>query len=153
MAPIESPLESPHESPHESSRESPHELRPLVLVTGASGFVAIHCVQRLLAAGYRVRGTVRSLDDRAKVQPLRALPGAAERLELVVADLLDKHAWMPAIAGCAHVLHVASPWPIVADESTVEVAVSGTLNVLRAVAADGNVERCILTSSCAAING
>jgi uncharacterized protein YbjT (DUF2867 family) len=31
----------------------------LVLVTGASGFVATHIVDQLLLAGYHVRGTVR----------------------------------------------------------------------------------------------
>src|SRR5260370_1382026 len=33
----------------------------LVLVTGASGYVAGHCMLRLLHDGYRVRGTLRSL--------------------------------------------------------------------------------------------
>ena len=32
----------------------------LVLVTGASGFLAVHIVRELLARGFRVRGTVRS---------------------------------------------------------------------------------------------
>jgi dihydroflavonol-4-reductase len=31
-----------------------------VLVTGGSGFVGVHCILALLAAGYRVRTTVRS---------------------------------------------------------------------------------------------
>jgi len=31
-----------------------------VLVTGASGFIGLHCVLQLLEQGYRVRGTVRS---------------------------------------------------------------------------------------------
>jgi len=33
----------------------------LVLVTGGSGFIGVHCILRLLEAGYRVRTTVRSL--------------------------------------------------------------------------------------------
>ena len=32
-----------------------------VLVTGGSGFIGSHCILQLLAAGYRVRTTVRSL--------------------------------------------------------------------------------------------
>ncbi|ETN86221.1 hypothetical protein NECAME_01349 [Necator americanus] len=35
----------------------------VVLVTGASGYVALHCVQQLLDAGYSVRGTVRSKNN------------------------------------------------------------------------------------------
>ncbi len=31
-----------------------------VLVTGATGFIAQHCIIQLLEAGYRVRGTARS---------------------------------------------------------------------------------------------
>ena len=33
----------------------------LVAVTGASGFVGLHCVLALLQDGYRVRGTLRDL--------------------------------------------------------------------------------------------
>src|SRR5262245_32495679 len=39
-----------------------------VLVTGSSGFIAQHVVLRLLAAGYRVRGTVRSLARSGEVR-------------------------------------------------------------------------------------
>ena len=33
---------------------------PTVLVTGATGFIAMHCILQLLEQGFRVRGTVRS---------------------------------------------------------------------------------------------
>jgi nucleoside-diphosphate-sugar epimerase len=33
----------------------------LVLVTGASGFIAKHVIKQALAAGYRVRGTLRDM--------------------------------------------------------------------------------------------
>lgn len=64
-----------------------------VLVTGASGYIATHIVQQLLTAGYQVRGSVRSLDNKTKVEPLRNLNHANERLELCVADLLDADSW------------------------------------------------------------
>jgi nucleoside-diphosphate-sugar epimerase len=40
---------------------------PLVLVTGASGYIATHVVQQLQQQGYRVRGTVSSLHNQTKV--------------------------------------------------------------------------------------
>ena len=40
----------------------------LVLVTGASGYVAGHCMLRLLQDGYRVRGTLRSLQRAGEVR-------------------------------------------------------------------------------------
>lgn len=43
--------------------------RATVLVTGASGFIAMHCILRLFAKGYQVRGTVRSPE---REQQLRA---------------------------------------------------------------------------------
>lgn len=57
------------------------------------------------------------------------------------------------INGCSYILHVASPWPIVATEDTILTAVNGTLTVLKAATACGNVCKIVLTSSCAAVNG
>ena len=47
--------------------------------------------------------------DDAKNAHLRALPGAAERLALCRADLLDCDALRAAVAGCHGVFHTASP--------------------------------------------
>ena len=47
---------------------------PRVLVTGASGFIATHVVQQLQQTGeYLVRGTVRSLNNPKKLDPLKKL--------------------------------------------------------------------------------
>ncbi|OZC09050.1 hypothetical protein X798_03981 [Onchocerca flexuosa] len=123
-----------------------------VLVTGASGFIGIHCVQQLLKENYTVRGTIRDLNNHVKVEPLKQLEGAAERLELVEADLESDQGWSQATTDCTYVLHVASPFPIVTDESVISTAVDGTLRVLRAVA-KSSVKKVVLTSSCCAING
>ena len=67
-----------------------------VLVTGASGFVAMHIVKELVESGkYIVRGTVRSLANEKKVKPLKDLcpENAKYPLELVEADLLKKETW------------------------------------------------------------
>ena len=63
-------------------------------MTGASGFIATHIVKQLLEAGYKVRGTVRSLTNPKKVDPIKALcPNAAHELELVEADLNKDDCW------------------------------------------------------------
>ncbi|GMR31581.1 hypothetical protein PMAYCL1PPCAC_01776, partial [Pristionchus mayeri] len=123
----------------------------LVLVTGASGYVASHVVLNLLKQGFRVRGTVRSLKNAAKIDPIRKLD-VDGRLELVEADLLKEEGWANAISGCDFVQHVASPFPIVADETVVTTAISGTLNVLKAVAKCPSVQKVVLTSSCVSVN-
>ncbi|KAL6839173.1 hypothetical protein ACP4OV_031064 [Aristida adscensionis] len=121
-----------------------------VCVTGAGGFIASWLVKLLLEKGYTVRGTVRNLDDDAKNAHLRALDGAAERLTLVRADLLDKESLAAAFRGCEGVFHTASP---VTDdpEKMVEPAVNGTKNVMNAAADVGTVRRVVFTSSIGAV--
>ena len=131
---------------------------PQILVTGASGFIATHIIQQLLTGGQvKVRGTVRSLKNEAKVKPLQDLvPDATYPLELVEADLLNEESWKEAVKGCTHVYHVASPFPPTVPNDENEVirpAVEGTLNVLKACAEAGIIKRVVLTSSIAAIGG
>jgi len=114
-----------------------------VLVTGGTGYVAGHVIQELLEHGYEVRTTVRTATD--------ALPG---RVEAVRADLTSDDGWADAVADCAYVLHVASPFPATSPDDENELirpAVDGTLRVLRAAAAAGTVKRVVLTSSLAAV--
>src|SRR5689334_19799040 len=82
-----------------------------VLVTGGSGFIAGHCILRLLEEGHRVRTTVRDLrraDDVRAVLVGAGMPETAA-LEFVAADLTRDEGWAEAAAGCDVVLHVASP--------------------------------------------
>ena len=127
----------------------------VVLVTGGSGFLGVHCVLRLLQAGYRVRTTVRSPLREPKVRAMLAEGGvtAGEALSFAVADLKKDAGWAEAVDGCRYVLHVASPFPLRAPKDENELiapAREGTLRVLRA-ARDAGVKRVVLTSSAAAI--
>lgn len=129
---------------------------PLVLVTGASGFVASHIIQQLLRSGdYIVRGSVRDVKNEQKIKPLHGLyPEAKYPLQFVQADLLDSECWNSAVEGCTFVVHVASPFPAESPRNENEVikpAVEGTRNVLEACANAGCVKRVVVTSSCAAI--
>jgi dihydroflavonol-4-reductase len=129
-----------------------------VLVTGGTGFLGTHTVARLLADGYRVRTTVRSLERADEVRAAMATAGipaqvADERLEIVAADLSADAGWPEAMAGCTYVLHVASPFYTVDPEHADELigpARDGSLRVLRS-ARDAGVRRVVLTSSFAAI--
>lgn len=76
-----------------------------------------------------------------------------DRLSVVAADLTSDRGWDEAMAGCEHVLHVASPMgsggnPANPDELIVP-ARDGALRVLASAACAG-VRRVVMTSSCAA---
>ncbi len=126
-----------------------------VLVTGGSGFIGSHCILQLLAAGHRVRTSVRSLGREATVRAMLKQGGAepGERLSFVEADLERDVGWPAAVAGCDYVLHVASPFPPDLPKHEDELIVparEGALRVLRA-ARDAGVRRVVLTSSFAAV--
>lgn len=126
-----------------------------VLVTGGSGFVAVHAISQLLAQGYRVRTTVRDLAKRPQVLAALAHGGitSTEALSFIEADLLADHNWHEAAAGCDYVLHIASPiflrLPKHEDEM-IKPAVQGTLRVLKA-ARDAGVKRVVMTSNFGAV--
>jgi nucleoside-diphosphate-sugar epimerase len=132
-----------------------HMSEDLVLVTGGSGFVAVHCIDQLLRAGYRVRTTVRSLTREPDVRAMLSTAGTPrqEHLTFGAADLTQDAGWPEAVAGCRFVLHVASPFPASSPKHEDELIVparEGALRVLRA-ARNAGVQRVVLTSSFAAI--
>lgn len=123
-----------------------------ICVTGASGYIASHIIAGLLKAGYRVRGSVRR--DSASYPWLTALDGAAERLELMQANLLERGSFDALVDGCQAVLHTASPYVINVNDpqkELVEPAVQGTTTVLDSCLRTSSVKRVVLTSSIAAI--
>ena len=127
----------------------------LVLLTGASGFIAKHVALKLLNAGYSVRGTLRRMDRADEVRAALApyLTEHAGALSFVQADLESDAGWAEAFQGVAALVHTASPFPIAQpkDPSTViRPAVEGTERVLKAAAAAG-VTRVVLTSSTVAV--
>jgi nucleoside-diphosphate-sugar epimerase len=120
----------------------------LYLVTGVSGYLASWIAKQLLEQGFRVRGTVRSLSDTARVDELRRLlPG----IELVPADLRSPDGWDAAVARTEGVFHVASPQAVSSERDRTGGAVEGTRYLLRAALASSSVGKIVLTSSEAAI--
>ena len=126
-----------------------------VLVTGGSGFIGSHSILQLLAAGHRVRTTVRNLNREREVRAMLQQGGAepGDRLAFIAADLESDAGWAEAATGCEYVLHVASPFPASVPKHEDELIVparEGALRVLRASRAAG-VKRVVLTSSFAAV--
>ena len=125
-----------------------------ICVTGASGFIASYVIRELLDNGYTVLATVRGLTKGNNYEYLTSLPGAAERLELVQAELLTEGSYDEAIAGCEYVIHTASPYVLDVKDpqhDLVDPALKGTLNVLQACGKSGSVKKVVLTSSVAAV--
>ena len=132
--------------------------RGTIFLTGASGFIARHIVLRLLEEGYRVRGSVRSLDRGREVaeaiRPHLSDPsGLDERLSFAELDLLRDDGWDDALKGCDALIHTASPFPFerpANEDEVIRPAVEGTLRALKAAHAAG-IGRVVLTSSVAAV--
>ncbi|XP_047312057.1 tetraketide alpha-pyrone reductase 1 [Impatiens glandulifera] len=127
------------------------ESKGKVCVTGASGFLASWLIKRLLLAGYHVTGTVRDPGNEEKLEHLKRLEGAKERLVLVRGNLMEEGSFDDAIFGCSGVFHIASPVlgrPTSDPKAEIlKPAVEGTLNVLRSCKRNPSLRRVVITSS------
>lgn len=125
-----------------------------ILVTGASGFIALHCIEQLLDAGHQVRGTVRSLSRKSEIEEALTAAGRdVSALSLYEADLAKKDGWDEAVKGCDYVLHIASPFILGVPKHEDELIVPAVLGVEFVVGAaiEHQVKRVVLTSSGASI--
>ncbi len=124
-----------------------------VFVTGASGFIAGHCILRLLKEGYAVRGSLRTSASADAVKMALAPHVSTHDLSFVTLDLSADEGWDEALKDCTYLLHVASPFPAAKPEHEDDLIIparDGTLRALRAAAKAG-VKRTVLTSSVVAI--
>jgi nucleoside-diphosphate-sugar epimerase len=112
------------------------------LVTGATGFVGSHLVERLLAGGHEVTALVRSAT--------RAQPFADRGVRLVVGDLANTTALAEATHDQELVYHVAALTGATDEAAFLAANRDGTARLLRAAEAAGGVQRFIHVSSGAA---
>lgn len=107
-------------------------LRPKVLITGITGYVGGRVVETFLNdSHYDIRGTVRSLANLTRLEPLKKHigEGSFEKIELVEADLLNEASINSAVKGCTYVIHVASPLThdkVTDENEIIGPAVNGT---------------------------
>lgn len=121
-----------------------------VLVTGASGFIGSHLVQRLLAKGASVRAMTHYRSD-PSLHNLEFLPvEAMASVELVKGNIEDPYFVRDAVSGCDIVFHLAAligiPYSYIAPDSYISTNIYGTLNVLEACKREG-VRRLVHTST------
>jgi len=124
-----------------------------VLVTGASGYIASHCIKVLLEKGFKVKGSVRDLKkvDISKIYFDDLIN--KENLQLCELNLLSDRGWNEAVKDCDFLIHIASPCIIKEPKKESEIinpAIEGTLRVLN-FAKNSNIKKVILTSSIGAI--
>lgn len=113
-----------------------------VLVTGATGFVGGHLVDRLLERGDVVTALVRS--------PARAAPLGTRGVRLVSGDLANLAAIASAVRGQDVVYHIAAMLGARTEAELLAANRDGTLHVARACAAATPTPRLVVISSMAA---
>jgi len=120
---------------------------PLVLITGATGFVGSHVARYAIDAGYPVRLVTRPGKDSA----LRSQFITEGDVDVVaIADIVNGD-FSDALKGVGAIIHVASPNLGRSNpEGMLSGAVDGTLNIVRQ-ATNVGVKRIVVTSSLAAL--
>tara|TARA_B100000700_G_scaffold323685_1_gene427965 strand:+ start:1928 stop:2944 length:1017 start_codon:yes stop_codon:yes gene_type:complete len=124
-----------------------------VLVTGASGYIALHCILELLNKGYKVRGSLRNLNREDEVRKSLGIEFKNQNLEFCKLNLLNDDGWDDAASDCDYLLHIASPCFVEEpkdDKELITPALEGTLRALKA-AQKSKVRKVVLTSSMGAI--
>ncbi|MGG6310512.1 GDP-mannose 4,6-dehydratase [Paenibacillus macerans] len=79
----------------------PENNKPLVLVTGGSGFIAVHIILKLLEKQYRVRATLRTMSRQDEIKAMLKTGGVTnlEDLSFIQTDLSSDKNWDQAVKG------------------------------------------------------
>lgn len=122
-----------------------------VLVTGANGHLGYNLCKALVASGYNVRASIRSLADTNKVKSLQNLG----TLELVALDIRNAAQFEKALSDIETLFHVAATYAFYTgspekDREMIRDSVEGAENALRSAAKAG-CKKVVLTSSVVAL--
>jgi nucleoside-diphosphate-sugar epimerase len=119
-----------------SDRDKPlRASRPDVLVTGATGFIGGHLIDRLVGQGVAIRAMARSPASCANI--------ARYPVEIAPVNLLDKHGVEKSVAGIGRVFHLAYGRD---GRDAAAVTIEGTKNVVEASISAG-VESVVIVST------
>lgn len=100
----------------------------MILVTGGTGFIGSHVLDRLVAAGEPVRALVRRK---------MALPARVARVEAVYADLAEGTELSSALRGITAIIHIAGAVKAIRSGDYYRGNVRATENLARAAAGRG----------------
>ena len=125
-----------------------------VFVSGGSGYIALHCIAKLVKKGFLVRTSIRNLNRKKEIlDGVSKVIDCENKIEFCELDLLKDDGWNDALKGCTYAMHVASPVlliPNVNPDNLIKPAVNGLERCLRA-ATKNKVKRFVMTSSYSAI--
>ncbi|TDL27090.1 NAD-P-binding protein [Rickenella mellea] len=120
--------------------------QPLVLITGATGFLGSHILHQALEAGYPVRITTRP----AKVDAMQKFLG--DKVEVVGIVDAATGDYTEALKGVGAIIHCAAPIASKADpEGLLRGAIDGAMTILKQAVAAG-IKKIVITSSWATVN-
>ncbi|MHB8173752.1 MAG: complex I NDUFA9 subunit family protein, partial [Nitrospirota bacterium] len=141
---------------------------PMILVTGATGFVGSHLVKRLASSGVAVRALVRNREKARKLftappstnagHGAHGVPGASRptietgdallpNIELATGDVGDLESLVRAAEGCEAVVHLVGIIQPAQGQSFRSIHVEGTKNVLEAAKTAGTVRHFVYQSA------
>ena len=125
----------------------------LVFITGSTGFIGAHTTALTLAAGYRVRLSVRKPEQAAIIKAQYS--EYSSKIEtVVVPDITTSAAFKDALNGVDYVFHIASPMPGAGSDfeaDYVKPAVDGTLAILNAALEHTSIKKIVVDSSSLAL--
>jgi dTDP-glucose 4,6-dehydratase len=121
-----------------------------LVITGASGFIGSHLVEKLINQGYNVKAFVHynSFNSWGWLDTFKK--DVLSQIEIFTGDIRDPNGVREALSGCDAVFHLAAliaiPFSYHSPDAYVDTNIKGTLNVLQA-ARRLETERVLVTST------